>query len=77
MISLPVMFARDLQRLLQLPASQIVEASAHGRPIYGFCIQHAECAPDGSLLSFSLSRSGIELEIRDRRKLPAIARKAG
>jgi hypothetical protein len=57
------MFARDLSRLRCLPAFQLATAAESGSPIYGFLIKHVQSGPDGTLIAFTVARSGITVEV--------------
>lgn len=74
--SLPVIFTRDMRRLIALPASQLATSAQLGTPIYGFLVLVYRCDSDGSFTSIILCRSGITIKVfKDGRIVPA--RKVG
>ena len=68
-VSLPVMFQRDLERLLALSDAQLGTAAHQGMPVYGFIILRVQPGADGTLLT--ITRSGITLDVQQGRVVPA------
>jgi hypothetical protein len=76
MLSLPVLFRRDLDQLLALSAEQLIDAARAGMPVYGFVILRARWSPGGSLRSLVITRSGVTLLVdRLGRIVPAERRR--
>lgn len=74
--NLPIMYQRDLVRLLALPASQLRTAAHLGMPIYGFLVLAYRCDPDGAFNPIILCRSGIAVEVDKNGRIKP-ARKVG
>ena len=68
-VSLPVVFQRDLERLLALSDAQFVAAYSRNMPIFGFIILRVQPGADGTLLT--ITRSGITLDVQQGRVVPA------
>lgn len=68
-VSLPVIFQRDLEKLLRLTDAQLGTAAHREMPVYGFIILRVQPGADGTLLT--ITRSGITLDVQHGRVAPA------